>query len=62
MVDELNYLSERIETLEASIDYLESDNTLINDDCFSGKIEEFTKEKELLENILNFVTIELINK
>jgi len=60
MEEELNYLSEKIESVEHQIDIIEYG---IDIGCAAGdRLKEFQHEKQLLENILNALTISELNK
>lgn len=54
MEKELNYISERIAEIDGMLDLMESDN---EKDYCANDIRDFYEEKEILENILNKLTL-----
>ncbi len=55
MEEEINYISEKIEDVEHKINLCEYAIELNIDS--TENLEKFQKEKKLLENILNYLTI-----
>ncbi len=55
MEEEINYISDKIEDVEHDIDICEYGLELKTHN--TENLEKFQKEKKLLENILNYLTI-----
>ena len=63
MEEELNYLSEKIEDIDSSILEFKGDQEScpLSGNYYTVKIEKLEKEKEYLENIINFVTRNILS-
>ncbi len=66
MENELNYLSEKLESIEQEIDY-KTRELAVSEDAddrkwYSEQLECYELEREYLNNIINFVTGKLIKK